>query len=112
MINITPTNIDLYVNQGSSFYKLFTVKDTSGAVLNLAGITAVTCKLKRFFQTDEVFNMFTTIVNSATGTIAISMSSGATAALRDTRYVYEIKLSDSDSTIAAFRGQVLVTPGV
>lgn len=100
--------IDLYIDQGDTYYKPFTIKDDSGAVLDLSGYT-VEAVMKRYFNTKTDYNLVASVVDAPTGKIALSMTEMASRALLNDRYVYSVKLRNSTVAVKIIEGQVLVT---
>lgn len=101
-------NLDLYMDQGDSYYKTFTIRDNNGTIINLTGLT-ISVSMKRYYNTSTQYNLVGTISDAPNGVIALSMSAAATAILKHDRYVYAITLSDGTDTTKILAGQVLVT---
>jgi hypothetical protein len=105
---LASANFDLYIDQGDTYYKTFTVKDNSGAIVDLTGLTIETTML-RYFKTGRFYDLQATILNAVNGTIALSMTEMATRFLVENRYVYSVRLRDVNTAVKIMEGQVLVT---
>ena len=101
------SNIDLYVDQGDTYYKKFIIKDNSGVALNLAGLD-FSAIVKRYYNTDTTYSMSVTVIDSATGQIALEMSSTESSDLVHDRYVYSVLATDGNDTSKILYGQILV----
>jgi len=93
---------DLTVEQGATFSKTFTLKDASGAVINLSTYTG-RGQIRKYHRSDDppeatfVVAFFT---NGTDGKLVISLTAAVTAALTAgetvgdvrSKYVYDIEL--------------------
>jgi hypothetical protein len=102
-------NIDLYIDQGDTYYKVFTIRDNTGTVINLTGLE-VTASLKRYFNVGTDYPLTAEITDAVGGKVTLSMTEVDTSDLVYDRYVYNVKLSDGTDTTKIMSGQALVTP--
>lgn len=102
-------NIDLYIDQGDTYYKVFTIRDNNGTVVNLTGLE-VTVIMKRYFNTETEYELLAEVVTPLAGVISLNMTADLTQELTSDRYVYAVRLSDGNDTTKIMHGQVLVTP--
>lgn len=100
-------NIDLYIDQGDTYYKTFTIKDNNGLAIDLTNVT-IEANMKRYMNTGTNYQLDATIVTPLTGSIALSMTELNTNKLVNDRYVYTVKLRDATSSVKIMSGQVLV----
>ena len=106
-------SLDLYIDQGSDFVAVLPpVTLPNGSVLNLTGY-APSSYMRRSFATQYAVS-FTAIVLDATGgIIKLTMPNQETAGLEPTRWVYDVVLTDVNSTVTKiFEGMVIVNPAV
>lgn len=105
---LSSATLDLFIDQGDTYYKTFTVKDNSGSIVDLTGLTIESTML-RYFKTGRFYDLMATILVPANGTIALSMTEMATRFLVENRYVYSVRLRDANMAVKIMEGQVLVT---
>jgi hypothetical protein len=104
---------NLLIEQGTDYSKNFTVKDTSGAVVNLAGYTGEGQIRKDYSSNNATDFTVTFAANTATGVLTISLSRILTANLSYGRYVYDVELTTSANTRSRLvEGIATITPEV
>jgi hypothetical protein len=103
---------NLVINTGTDFDKVFTLANSQGnAPLNLTGYTAESKMAKHAgAAVKTTFNV--AIDAPTTGIVAIGLTSGATASLKEGRYVYDVVLDDGTKKTRVIEGMVLVRRGV
>ncbi len=104
-------NIEL--QQGSDFYRSFTVYDVNGGAMNLSGFT-IEAQLRKTYNATEYVAFVVGVINSAIGKVSIGLSNTTTATIIDGRYVYDIVLKET-ATSKRYRiaeGIMTVTPSV
>lgn len=104
---LSSASFDLYIDQGDTYYKTFTVKDNSGAIVDLTGMT-IEADMLRYFGTGRKFGLTASILNPLTGSFALSMTEMDTRFLENNRYVYSVKVRGSNVAVKIMEGQVLV----
>ena len=90
---------NLVMDQGSTFSTVITVYQND-SILDLSGYSAAAQIRKSYSSSSST--SFTTAIDSdtTTGKITLSLTSTQTAALREEgRYVYDVEITASDSTI-------------
>ncbi len=102
-------NIDLYVDQGDSYYKEFTL-NYSGAPINLTGMSVV-ADVRRYSNTSKVYPLTAAIKTAASGIISLSLTPQQSMLFDHSRYVYQVKIIDGTDIIKVMTGQILVTAG-
>jgi hypothetical protein len=100
--------VDLYIDQGDSYYKVFTVKNSLGIVIDLTGLS-VECSVKRYYNTHKSYNMRASIASAVEGKILLQMTEQDSRALYEDRYVYSVRLRDNTMAVTIMDGQILVT---
>ena len=102
----------LTMDQGSTFSTVITVQQND-SILDLDGYSAAAQIRKSYSSSSST--SFTTAIDSTTssGKITLSLTSAQTAALEEGRYVYDVAITASDSTITRpIQGTVTVRPNV
>lgn len=105
---LSAAELDLYIDQGDTFEKIFYVRDEFGQAINLAGMTII-ASLKRYYNTGTSFALISEIIDETLGKIKISMSASETAKLVNPKYMYEVKVFDTYATARVVSGQVLIS---
>jgi len=103
---------NLTMDQGASFSTVITVYQDD-SILDLAGYS-VAAQIRKSYSSSSSTS-FTTAINSTTssGKITLSLTPTQTAALEEGRYVYDVEITASDSTITRpIQGTVTVRPNV
>lgn len=104
---------NITIDQGSSFSTSVNVTDENGGVLDLTGYTHVG-KLRKWYTSNTVAAQFTFSAPIPTnGVLFMSMTANTTANITPDRYVYDVKITDSDGFVTRIvEGVATVTPQV
>ena len=106
---------NLSVDQGASFTSDVTVKDANGNPFDLSGYTAQ-AKLAKWYNSVNTRVSFTTTVaaDATTGIVSLQLSKTQTEALDDTRYVYDLEITQTSSgnVTRVIEGIITVRPQV
>ena len=105
---------NLTIDQGATFTSDVTVKDANGNPFNLTGYTALARMAKGYSSTrTRTIITCTVAADAASGVISLALTADQTAALEEGRYVYDVEIAASDSTITRpIQGIVTVRPNV
>lgn len=105
-------SLNLTIEQGTDFEVAFTVRNKTGAPLNLLSYTA-TSSLKKHYTSTTSYPFTVTFVDRSNGRISISMTDTQTDTISGGRYVYDVVLiSPSGIKTRALEGFVIVSSGV
>lgn len=103
---------NLIINSGASFSQDFFLEDSAtNSALNLNS-SSVDSQMRKWSGSTGVTTFTTSIVNSETGQVRLSLGSSITSALKPGRYVYDVLLTTNNSTTRVVEGMVLVREGV
>lgn len=109
---MTAAALNLTIEQGTDFEVKFTVRNKSGAPLNLLSYTA-TSSLRKHYTASTSYPFTVTFLDRANGRIALSMTDTVTSTLAEGRHVYDVVLtSPSGLKSRAIQGSVIVSAGV
>lgn len=110
------TTIDLVINQKATFLASFTIKNSSGVVLDLTGYTVVAKYKRDFFSADSTAVAFDAqvVAPAANGIVSIALTSAQTTALDvQSKYVYDIAItSPTGIKTRIVQGSIKVSGGV
>ena len=105
------TRVNILIDQGTDFTTSVNLTDSSGAQLNLTGMSAASQIRKTHSSSNST--SFTTALANNTGTLTLSLNNSVTSSLSAGRYVYDVELTDSSSIKSRIlEGIVTVTPEV
>ncbi len=104
---------NLVINCGSDFYQTFNLTNSEGDTsFNLTNYT-IAAKIKKHSASSSSTSFTASITNAANGTIALSLNSTQTAALKPGRHIYDIVVtSQAGYKTRVIEGNVLVREGV
>jgi hypothetical protein len=103
---------NLIINSGASFSQDFFLEDSAtNSAMNLSS-SSVTSQMRKWSGSTGVTTFTSSVVNSQTGQIRISLGSSITSSLKPGRYVYDVLLTNNTSTTRVVEGMALVREGV
>ena len=104
---------NLLMEQGATFNTTITLDDVYGETYNLIGFTA-SSQMRKSYYSSNATAVFTTTINSGTGTISLALAANTTANIAPGRYVYDTRIiNTSDNTVTRIlEGIVDVSPSV
>ena len=103
---------NLTIDQYADFTQTLTVKDSTGTVVDLTGLT-ITSKLRKTHLSSTSTAFTTALVSATDGTCSITLTDTVTAALTEGRYVWDLTTTTSGGLITRrIEGRVTVTPSV
>ena len=99
------------INQGETFSKLITWRDSAGALINLTGYTARMDLRRKPTDTSASLSLTTAnsriVLGGALGTITLSISATDTAGLTGV-YVYDLELVNGSNVKRLLQGQIQI----
>lgn len=104
---------NIVIEQGFDFDTTFALEDSStNAALNLTGYT-IEAQIRKTYTTTTAVSLATTAVTPTNGQVKVSLGSTLTSTLKEGRYVYDVKATDSSGGVFKLvEGAALVRPGV
>jgi hypothetical protein len=105
------TKSNLVIDQGSTFSADLTLTDENGDMILLWSYTA-NSQMRKWYTSANPAAIFTTSINSESGTITLSLTANQTSNLVAGRYVYDVEINDGVETSRIVEGIVTVTPQV
>lgn len=105
------TKVNIVIDQGTDFSTSISLTDSSGAQLDVSGLTAASQIRKSYTSSNAT--AFTTELSNTAGTLTLSLNNATTSTLSSGRYVYDVELTDQSSVVTRIlEGIVTVTPEV
>ena len=103
-------NINIVIDQGTTFNAAFNIVDLNGEPLDLSSYTSNSEFKKTYMSTNA--HVFTTAVD-ANGVVYLSMNAVTTSSAWPGRYVYDVRVTDVNGNVSRLiQGLVTVTPSV
>lgn len=105
--------VNITVDIGTDFSKIYTVKNSDGSAFNLTNYTA-TSKLKKYPDSDTVSASFASSITSpSSGQITVSIANTVTENLDPGRYYYDIIVTSGIGTVSkVYTGMALLNSSV
>tara|TARA_B100000902_G_C27196347_1_gene856686 strand:- start:335 stop:685 length:351 start_codon:yes stop_codon:yes gene_type:complete len=104
---------NIVVDQGSDFSTTITVRDNSGAVVNLTNYIGAAQIRKHYTSTTATSMNVVFETPRENGQVSLKLTRMQTKALAEGRYVYDVEVTDSANTRSRLvEGIVTVTPQV
>lgn len=101
------------IEQGATFTRQVTWKDSSGAAINLTGYTIAGKIRKNYSDNVAIATLTCTVTNAASGIFTFSLTATQTAALfagGDTVGVYDIEATTGSTVYRVLEGVVNIKP--
>jgi hypothetical protein len=103
---------NIYIEQGATFSTSITLDDVYGDAYNLVGYTA-NSQIRKSYYSSNATATFTASTSATEGIIYLTLSAATTANIAAGRYVYDAKITGSDSSVTrVLEGIVEVSPSV
>jgi len=104
--------INLVLEQGTDFQSTFTIYNENGSKLNLFNYTAISY-IKKSPYSSKTYPFTISFPDRTQGKIMVSMAKTETSLMEGGRYVYDVVITDtSSSMIRVIEGMALVSKGV
>jgi|TARA_R110001592_G_scaffold58814_5_gene178104 hypothetical protein len=103
---------NLLIDQGASFSSTITVFNSDDTIFDLTGYTGAS-QVRKSYSSSSASATFTVSFASdrSTGQVTLTLTPTQTAALEEGRYVYDVEVTSTDSTVTrVLQGTVTVSP--
>lgn len=103
---------NLYVDQGSDFSAIVTLKNQDGSPMNLTNFTVVS-QFRKSYQSSSATNFTASVYDETTGRIRLQLSAANSSAIPAGRYLYDVEItSPLGERKRALEGIVVLTPEI
>lgn len=103
---------NLYVDAGSTFSTIITVRNSDGSPMNLSGYTAAS-QIRKSYGSITAYNFNASVHDVDLGEIRLQLSDEESGAIKPGRYLYDIEITSSiGEKLRVVEGVVLVTPEI
>ena len=108
------TITNLYIEQGSTFNSVVTLRNQDGTALNLTNYT-VKSQFRKSYQS-SVANNFTASVygTSTNGQVRLQLTATASSAIKAGRYLYDIEITNTlnNEKFRVLEGIIILSPEI
>lgn len=103
---------NLYIDQGSDFSAIVTLKNQDGSVINLTGY-ALAAQFRKSYQSSSATNFIVSAYDATAGKIRLQLSASSSSAVAAGRYLYDVEItSPTGERKRALEGIVVITPEI
>lgn len=103
---------NLYLDQGSDFSVIVTLKNQNGTPINLTGYT-IASQFRKSYQSSSSTNFTTSIYNAAEGKVRLQLTAAASSAIAAGRYLYDVEITAGNGEKKrALEGIIVITPEI
>lgn len=104
--------IDLHIEQSANATFTFTLKDITGAILDLTDkIVTSEIKISSEYK-DALFTPFVMVADAANGQVVWMLDAADTQKLKSPEYEYDIMVNDRGVVHRVIQGKIFTEPGV
>lgn len=112
-MSANPGTYNFTIYKGTTFSRVFTYKDSTGALIDLTGYTATfTAKPSTTYGTNAIALTGSPgiVLGGTAGTITLTIDATTTGALTDDLYVYSLRLTSASGIVSGLiKGTITVS---
>jgi len=102
---------NLYIDQGSTFSSIITIRGSDGNALNLTGFT-VASQLRKSYGSTTAYTFDASVYDAPTGKVRLELSASVSSAIKPGRYLYDIEITSGSNKTRVVEGLVIITPEI
>ncbi len=104
---------NLYIDQGSDYATIVSVKAANGAPLDLTGYT-VKSQMRKSYSSSTAYNFTATVYGALDGQIKLALSSSQSETIAAGRWLYDVEITQTSSGAKkrVVEGIVTITPQI
>jgi len=103
---------NFYIDTGSTFGAIITVKGSDGLPLNLTGYT-VTSYIRKSYASATHIDFNAAVYSTTGGQIRLSLTDESTSAVKPGRYMYDVEIQNSlGERLRVSEGIIIFTPQI
>lgn len=100
---------NLYIDAGSTFSAIITVRDSSNTPIELSGYT-VKSQIRKSYGSQVAYDFDATIFDTSTGKVKLELSASQSSDIKPGRYIYDVKIYKNGEAYRVVEGLVIITP--
>jgi hypothetical protein len=108
------TITNLYIEQGSTFNSVVTLRNQDGTTLNLTNYS-VKSQFRKSYQSSAANNFTASVYGLPTnGQVRLQLAASASSAIKAGRYLYDIEITNtiSNEKFRVLEGIIILTPEI
>jgi hypothetical protein len=102
---------NLYIDQGSTFSAIITIKGSDGNPINLTGFT-VASQMRKSYGSTTAYSFVTTVHDALSGKVKLFLSAENSSLIKPGRYLYDIEITINSTKTRVVEGLVILTPEI
>ena len=102
---------NIIIEQDADYSQQFIAKTDAGVVIDLTN-SSLDGMVRKSFASTTATSFATAIVSATAGTFTLALTDVQSAALERGRHVYDVRVTDSTSTITRIQSGATVSPSV
>lgn len=104
---------NLYIDQGSDYSSIVTVKSATGLPLNLTNYVAKS-QIRKSYSSSQAYDFDCEIINASEGKIRISLPAAVNELINPGRWLYDVEITESTTgkKKRVIEGIVIITPQI
>ena len=105
--------LELYCDQGTDYSIKLDLTNDDGSSINVQNYVFNSSVRKSYYSQSITANLTISILDSANGTVRLSMNAATTANIKSGRYLYDVKMAKPDNTVSrVLEGIITVSPQI
>lgn len=102
---------NLYIDQGSTFSAIITIRGSDGNPLNLTSYS-VASQIRKSYGSTTAYNFNASVYDASTGKVRLQLTAAQSSAMRAGRYLYDVEITLGDYKSRVAEGLVTITPEI
>lgn len=104
---------NLYIDQGSDYSSIITVKSSTGAALDLTGYTAKS-QIRKSYSSSLAYSFECEVTDAVNGKLRISITAANTEQIAPGRWLYDVEITQTSTNRKkrVVEGIVTITPQI
>jgi hypothetical protein len=99
---------NLYIDQGSTFSAIITIRGSDGNPLNLTGFT-VASQMRKSYGSTTAYSFNASVYDAATGKVRLQLSAEQSSLIKPGRYLYDIEITSGSNKTRVVEGLIIIS---
>ena len=99
---------NLYIDQGSTFSAIITIRGSDGNALNLTGFT-VASQMRKSYGSTTAYSFNASVYDAPTGKVRLQLSAADSSLIKPGRYLYDIEITSGSTKTRVVEGLVIIS---
>ena len=99
---------NLYIDQGSTFSAIITIRGSDGNPLNLTGFT-VASQMRKSYGSTTAYSFNASVYDAATGKVRLQLSAEQSSLIKPGRYLYDIEITSGTNKTRVVEGLIIIS---